>query len=84
MAKNNNTFWIVFLIVVIALFLFVMPFGSRGGFCGMMGSYYGANYGYGMMSGGFGGIFMLVVLIALILLIVWLVRQLQNPRTKSR
>lgn len=83
MTKNNSTFWIMILIVVLALFLFVMPFGGGrwGGFCGMMGNYYDVNYGYGMMD-GFGWIFMLVVLVALILLIVWLINQLQNPKGK--
>jgi uncharacterized membrane protein len=84
MAENNNIVWIVVLIVVLAFLLFVMPFGGGkfGGFCGMMGNYYSANYGYGMM-GGFGWIFMLVFLVALILLIIWLVKQLQSPRRRK-
>ena len=84
MAENNNTIWIVVSIVVLAFFLFAMPFGGGrwGGFCGMMGNYYGANYGWSMM-GGFGWIFMLVILVALILFIVWLVKQLENPRRRK-
>lgn len=84
MAKDNNTVWIVVLIAVLALFLFVMPFGGGrwGGFCGMMGSY-GANYGWTMMS-GFGWIFMPAVLIALVLLIIWLIKQLQTPNRRKK
>ena len=79
MAENNNTIWIGVIIVTLVFFLFVMPFGGGrwGGFCGIMGNY----YGLGMMS-GFGWIFMLLVFIALILLIVWLVKQLQTKGRK--
>ena len=84
MAKNNNSVWIIVLIVVLAFFLFVMPFGGTGwgGFCGMMGGNYSSNYGWGMMGswGGmaFGWMFMLVFLVALVLIIVWLVNYMQN------
>ena len=74
--KTEETIAIV-LIVVLAMFLF-------GGFgWGMMG--YG---GYGMMNGFysgfgfFGWLFHLAIFVALVLLIIWLVKQLQNPRRK--
>ena len=84
MEKNNNAVWIIVLISILAFFLFIMPFsgGRWGGFCGMMGNYYGSNYGWGMMN-GFGSIFMPLVFIAIILVIVWLVKQLQ-PQGRKR
>ena len=88
--ENNKTAWLVGGIVALAL-LFVMPWGGRwGGFCGMMGSYdpgsYGGNYGWGMMSGGFGfgWLFMILVVVALVLLIIWLAQQLQKHERRSR
>jgi len=82
MANNTTTLWVVVLVAVLAFFLFVMPFGGGfGGICGMMGSSYSTNYGWGMM-GGFGWLFMTLVLVALVLLIVWLVKQLQTPQKK--
>ncbi len=87
MARNNNAVWIVILVVVLAFFLFVMPFGGGnwGGVCGMMSGY--GSTGWGMM-GSFGGmafgwLFMLVVLVALVLLIFWLVNQMQHPEEVS-
>jgi len=48
------------------------------------------RYGYGMMSYGFGSmwlfgwLFMVLVIVALVLLIMWLVKQLQNPNNQGR
>ena len=50
---------------------------NNGGGWNMM-DYYG---GYGFM-GFFGWIFMLLILFALVLFIIWLVKQLQNPKNR--
>ena len=53
---------------------------NQGGGGNMMGGYYG---GYGMFGMGFfGWIFMLLIITALVLLIIWLIRQLQNPKSR--
>ncbi len=76
--KNNETItWIVIAIAVIVVFsgFGTMRFG--GGYGGMMGMMYG-SYGGGMMF--FGWLYGILVLIALVLFIIWIVKQLQNPR----
>jgi len=80
------------LVVIIALIVLVvfggagmMSFGNFSGYGRMM------NYGYGMMGGSygyglgfgamwlFGTLMMILVVVALVLLILWLIKQLQEP-----
>jgi len=72
MSKINLT--IISLLVLIGLTGFISADVGSG--CGMMGGMYGAYGGTGMF---FGWTFAILVLIALVLLIVWLIKQIQNP-----
>ena len=81
MDRNENWVWVL-VIVLLVLFLFggfSGMMGWRGGY-GMMGNYFGSNF-------GFTWIFMLIiwvlVIIALVLGIMWLTRQLQQPQNQT-
>ena len=73
--KNENLILIVVLAVVI-LFLFsgLFGYGRYGGMMGMM-------YGFGYMP-VLGWLTMILVVVALVLFIMWVVRQLQEPRRR--
>ena len=74
MKENNNL--LIGIIIAVAVFLFFGMFG----FGGMMG-----NVGYGF--GGmwiFGFLFMTLILVALVLFILWLVKQLQDDKSRRR
>lgn len=78
--KNNETItWILVAIAVIVVFsgFGTMRFG--GGYGGMMSMMYG-SYGGGMMF--FGWLYGILILVALVLFIIWIVKQLQNPRRR--
>ncbi|MFH1325373.1 MAG: hypothetical protein ABIH49_01210 [archaeon] len=79
--KNNETImWILIAIAVIVVFsgFGAMRFGSYG-YGGMRGMMYG-GYGSGMMF--FGWLYGILILVALVLFIVWLFKQIQNPKRK--
>ncbi len=80
MAENNNL--LIGIVIAIAVFSLLGMFGFGGMIgCGGVGSMMG-NLGYGL--GGmwiFGWLFMILILVALILFILWLVKQLQNPKS---
>lgn len=48
---------------------------------GMMGGFYGGMIG-GFGMGFFGWIFMILIIVALILFIVWLIKQIQEPKQR--
>ncbi|MBI2004327.1 hypothetical protein HYS72_02570 [Candidatus Pacearchaeota archaeon] len=75
--NNENNTWII-AIIAIAILFFLFSGAGMMGYGGMMG---GTNYGFsGMWIFGF--LFMVLILVALVLFIVWLIKQLQNPRRK--
>ena len=81
MKENNNL--LIGIIIAVAVFLLLGMFG----FGGMMGGSYGmmGNLGYGF--GGmwiFGFLFMTLILVALILFILWLVKQLQEDKSRRK
>ena len=73
----ENLVWIV-IAVVLGLFLlnwlFSFGYWGYGGMMGMM-------YGYGAFP-IFGWLFMILIIVALILFIVWLVKELHEPRRR--
>ena len=79
--KDNET--IVWILIVVAVIFVFSGFGMFG--------YVGTSYGYSGMMGnyGFSGmwvfpwILMTLIFVALILFIIWLARQLQNPRRRK-
>jgi len=78
--KDNET--IIWILVAVAVIFVFSGFGMFGvgtsyGYSGMMG-----NYGFSGMW-VFGWLFMTLIFVALILFIIWLARQLQNPRRRK-
>lgn len=71
MKDNNQWIWIIVAVGAVLL-ISSLGFGGMGGY-GMMG-------GFGM--GMFGWLFMGLIITALVLLIVWLIKQIQEPSKK--
>lgn len=88
---KSEEIMIIVLAVIVAIFLLGAPFNFYGmhngyGGYGMMSSFYGS---YGMMSNfynGFGfiwlicSVFITLLIIILVLAIIWLTKQVQQPR----
>lgn len=85
--KNSDSNLIISVLAAL-LILFAFTSVGRmgyGGYGGMM------NYGYGMMSGGygfggmyiFGWLMMILVIIALVLFIIWLIKQISGERRRK-
>ncbi|MBI2042828.1 hypothetical protein HYT25_00375 [Candidatus Pacearchaeota archaeon] len=75
--KNNETsMWILIAIIIV---LFFSGFGMMGFGGSMMGWMFGYNYGFMSF---FGWAYMVLITVTLVLLIVWLIKQIQNPRRK--
>ncbi len=76
---NDNNNLLIGIIIAVAVFLL---FGMLG-FGGMMGGGYGMMGGFGFGSMWiFGFLFMALIPIALILFILWLIKQLQNDKSR--
>jgi len=71
--KNNET--IIWIVIAIAIILIFSGFNMMG-----FGSMMPRMFGYGFP---FGWIFMALVTAALVLLIIWLIKQIQNPRRRK-
>ncbi len=76
MKDDNNLIIGIVIAVVVFLLLGMFSFGEMMGGYGMMG-----GFGFGSMW-IFGFIFMALILIALVLFIMWLIKQLQDDKSK--
>ena len=78
--KSRIVFVLVSLLLILSVASSVLAHVGEDdyGHHGMMGGYFGGMWGMSL----FGWVFMILIIVALILFIIWMIKQIQEPKRK--